>query len=386
MSFLKPFAEPLGTAAALFPLVALVLLVPFAVLHYHRHGHVHPWRALVTYGFVFYLIAATFLVLLPLPDRPSGADTAAWLEAHQGLDPQWDPTAAFREIRGPSGGLRMGALLQVVFNVLLLAPLGAFLAYTRGWGLGGALAGGLAMSLGFEVAQVTGLFWYYPGPYRLFDTSDLVLNTLGSGLGALLARGALRLGLPPLNALQGPATPWIGPFRRGLAVGFDLLAAGVTALVLMAVPGADWAGGLSALGLAAWLVVVPAVDGRGLGKRLTLCGVRLKNGRNARGRVLVRQLALWGVPVALGGLSALNLGTMGPWLVLAGLVWAGAFGLHGFQVVFDPEHASWVDRRLGTRVRNLWKAPPGSAEPKPGTDRPRPAGSRPRRRSGRPRS
>lgn len=378
MSFLRPFAEPLGTAAALFPLVVLILLVPFALVHYHRHGHVHPWRALVGYAFVFYLMAAWFLVLLPLPERPAADEVAAWLGAHRGLGPQWDPSVAFRTMWGPGGELQTGAVLQVLFNGILLTPLGVFLVYARGWGFWAALGGGLAMSLGFEVSQLTGLFGYYPGPYRLFDTSDLVLNTLGSGLGALLAQGALKLGLPPLGSLAGPTTPWIGPFRRAMALGLDLVAVGTTALVIV-LPFRDGAAAALSLSSALWLIVLPAVDGRGLGKRLTLCGVRLKGGRNAGHRVLVRQLLLWGAPVVLIFLGSFDLGLLAPWVFLAGLVWLVALALHGGQVVFDPERASWIDRRLGTRVRNLWKATPG-------TDQPRPEGSRPRRRSGRPRS
>lgn len=372
---LSPFAEPLGTAAAVFPVLAAAVLVPLTLYHYRRHGLLHPWRALMDYSFLFYLLAATFVVLLPLPQRPSSAETSAWLAAHQNLSPQWDPTAAFREMAGPSGRLRVGAVLQVAFNTILLTPLGFFLAYTRGRGFWGALGAGLAVSLGFEVAQVTGLFWYYPGPYRLFDTADLLLNTLGSGLGALLAQGALRLGLPPLSSLQGPTTPWIGAFRRTLALAFDLLAAGTTALILaVALPFPGWSATWVALSLVLWLIALPALDGRGLGKGLTLCGVRLKGGRTARTRVLGRQLALWGIPSLALILSSEPWRLNGLWLSLVGLTGLIALGVHGFQVVFDPEHASWVDRRLGTRVRNLWKAPP------------RPSGTRRPHRPGRPRS
>jgi ADP-dependent NAD(P)H-hydrate dehydratase / NAD(P)H-hydrate epimerase len=36
---------------------------------------------------------------------------------------------------------------------------------------------GFLVSLGFETCQLTGVFWIYPGPFRLFDTGDLVLKT-----------------------------------------------------------------------------------------------------------------------------------------------------------------------------------------------------------------
>ena len=43
------------------------------------------------------------------------------------------------------------------------------------------------LSLTIELAQLTGLFFIYPGSYRLFDVDDLMLNTLGGFTGTVLA-------------------------------------------------------------------------------------------------------------------------------------------------------------------------------------------------------
>ena len=43
------------------------------------------------------------------------------------------------------------------------------------------------LSLTIELAQLTGLFFIYPGSYRLFDVDDLMLNTLGGFAGTVLA-------------------------------------------------------------------------------------------------------------------------------------------------------------------------------------------------------
>jgi glycopeptide antibiotics resistance protein len=43
------------------------------------------------------------------------------------------------------------------------------------------------LSLMIELAQLTGLFFTYPGSYRLFDVDDIMMNTLGGFLGTLLA-------------------------------------------------------------------------------------------------------------------------------------------------------------------------------------------------------
>ena len=43
------------------------------------------------------------------------------------------------------------------------------------------------LSLTIELAQLTGLFFTYPGSYRLFDVDDLIMNTIGGFLGTVLA-------------------------------------------------------------------------------------------------------------------------------------------------------------------------------------------------------
>lgn len=42
------------------------------------------------------------------------------------------------------------------------------------------------LSLFFELTQLTGLYFIYPRPYRLFDVNDLFVNTLGGTIGFLV--------------------------------------------------------------------------------------------------------------------------------------------------------------------------------------------------------
>ena len=44
----------------------------------------------------------------------------------------------------------------------------------------------LGLSLFFELSQLSGLFFIYDGPYRLFDVDDLILNTFGGIMGYLI--------------------------------------------------------------------------------------------------------------------------------------------------------------------------------------------------------
>ncbi|MGW1302267.1 hypothetical protein ACWD5R_21160 [Streptomyces sp. NPDC002514] len=61
---------PIKTAAALFPLLALLLLLPTAVVVYRRHGVMSPGRTLSLYGFLYYLLTAYCL----LPDDRAAAE------------------------------------------------------------------------------------------------------------------------------------------------------------------------------------------------------------------------------------------------------------------------------------------------------------------------
>lgn len=360
--YLAPFVEPVGAAAAVFPLLALLTLLPFALLHYRRHGRVHPWRALVAYSFVFYLLAAVFLVSLPLPDRPEAAEVAAWLDRHSRVaEPRLDPLAFVADAAlAPPGTARNRAVLQAVFNGVLLFPFGFYLVYAFRKRVWGAWLGGWVFSLLLELSQLTGLFWMYPGPYRLFDAGDLLLNSTGSLAGGLAALLLLKLRiLPDLAGLKDPDTPWIGSFRRGIALAVDLAAASVTAaLALFIVEGVplppEWGPPLAAAAFGLWLILVPALDaGQGPGRRITLCAIRNQKGSRARiGRLLARQSLLWGPPLATLGLAELP--GIQPLLFLLLLGWAAGGLVNLAGSVFSKEHAGWIDRRFGTRVRNTW--------------------------------
>lgn len=79
------------------------------------------------------------------------------------------------------------SFLQIFFNLLLFVPLG-FLAravFKRRLATSASLA--LGVSLFIELSQLTGLWGIFPCAYRIFDIDDLMVNTLGGLVGALLA-------------------------------------------------------------------------------------------------------------------------------------------------------------------------------------------------------
>ncbi|HIY84462.1 MAG TPA: VanZ family protein [Candidatus Rubneribacter avistercoris] len=264
------YASNITLAAMLFPLVALLITLPYLVYQYRKAGSV-PWlRTLAVYSFVFYLMCAYFLVLLPLPaDRTAFVPYAAV--------PQLEPLHFLRaflaetdaSLSDPSTWLdavRDPYVYEALFNVLLLVPLGMYLRYyfRRTWWQ--TLLIGCAVTLSFELSQLTGLWGLYEHPYRLFDVDDLLTNALGAMTGFWLA-GPLMRALPDVRLVEEEARMaglHAGAVRRALSFGLDLaLSLGAAALAVLAARALGRSLDPLAAGTAACLlcfVAVPAVS------------------------------------------------------------------------------------------------------------------------------
>ena len=77
------------------------------------------------------------------------------------------------------------------FNVLMLIPFGMYLRYYFKCSFKKTLLFTALLSLLFELTQLSGLYFLYPGPYRLADIDDIIQNTTGGCIGYAL--GALAL-------------------------------------------------------------------------------------------------------------------------------------------------------------------------------------------------
>ncbi|MES4901184.1 MULTISPECIES: VanZ family protein [unclassified Streptomyces] len=268
---------PIKTAAALFPLIALALFLPTAVVLYRRHGVMSRGRALSLYGFLYYALSAFCMTVVPLPRR--SADMCAGFAAV--ADPQLIPGNTFGDIWKEAHGkvtvnalvLQNPAVAGTLFNLLLLLPLGVFLRYHFRQGLRATAALGFGASLFFELTQWSGVWGLYACPYRLFDVDDLIVNTSGALLGWVLA-GPVARRLPTLETLDGRALARHPvPFGRRLtALVVDL--AGYAAATLLAVVVSHGAGAAGLLpwvpfaSFAGWFVVLPYLTGTTPGKRL----------------------------------------------------------------------------------------------------------------------
>ncbi len=182
---------PVKVALILFPFLSVFLTIPFAIYSYRKFGSITFMRIFVLFTFIFYLMAAFFMTILPLPDMAEVANSKA-------PTPQLIPfhfivdfiNQTVLSITNPSTylpALTQDVFLQPLFNVFLLLPLGVYLRYYFRFSIGKTTLIAFLLSFFFEITQLTGLFFLYPHAYRLFDVDDLLLNTLGGLIGYALA-------------------------------------------------------------------------------------------------------------------------------------------------------------------------------------------------------
>lgn len=185
---------PIFVSLVAFFVLANLLSIPWIIYQYRRHGYFNFWRSVVLVSFLFYLMTAFLLVILPLPEVHANCagmvnTVFSQVKPFQFVDDIVRETGVVWSSPGTySTLLRASSVNQVFFNILLLFPLGVYLRYyfkkRSKWYY--ALISGFFLSLFFEVTQRTGIFGIYECPYRLFDVDDLIMNTLGAVSGYFL--------------------------------------------------------------------------------------------------------------------------------------------------------------------------------------------------------
>ena len=177
-------------AIIVFPLIALLFTIPFVLHQYHKYGSIHKFRVFIIYSFILYLISIYFLVILPLPKM----DTVVWKPGMKRLIPfqfifdfikettiEWNHPITYLK------GFLDPCFYTVAFNILMTVPFGIYLRYYFKCNGKQVIWYTFLLSLFFEVTQLTGLYFIYPYPYRIFDVDDLMINTLGGIIGYILA-------------------------------------------------------------------------------------------------------------------------------------------------------------------------------------------------------
>lgn len=184
---MNSYIFPIKAAVLTFPFLAMVIAAPFLIYYYRKYGQLGKLRSVILYSFVFYLLCAYYLVILPLPSISSVAQmTGPRYELH--LFQSWHNfmNQTVLQLNNPStylAAMKQSVFLEPVFNIFLFFPFGVYCRYYFKFSLGKTILASFCLSLFFELTQLSGLYFIYPRPYRLFDVNDLLHNTIGSLLG-----------------------------------------------------------------------------------------------------------------------------------------------------------------------------------------------------------
>lgn len=195
-------------ATFFFPLVAFLFTIPFILRQYHKYGSISPLKSMITYLFIYYLLCAYFLVILPLPKI---SEVAKMTSPRMQLIPfdfvldfikhsSFDITKSDTYLKT----LKASYFYVPAFNILLTLPFGIFLRYYFKCNKKQVLIASFSLSLFFELTQLSGLYFIYPRGYRLFDVDDLILNTLGGLLGYFVSRPIIHF-VPKIDEMNKKA-------------------------------------------------------------------------------------------------------------------------------------------------------------------------------------
>lgn len=145
---------------------------------------------MIIFSFIFYLLCVLCLAILPLPSLDIvSSSKRPWynLKLFEFISEM--NASNVLDIKDPRTYISIfttNKILEPLFNILLTVPLGIYLRYyfKKGWFT--TILYSFLLSLFLEVTQLSGLYYIYPRPYRLFDVNDLFNNTLGGLLGFIL--------------------------------------------------------------------------------------------------------------------------------------------------------------------------------------------------------
>ena len=189
---MNQYIQSIREAVLFFPVVALIITLPYLIYNYRRRGSVWSLRVLIIYSFILYLLCCFFLVIWPLPDRdyvvnlttPTMQLTPFTFIGEIVRDGQQVAGSAIEVVKGV---LLSQSFYQVAFNLIMFIPFGIYLKYYFNCSFLKTLLLSFVLSLLFELTQLSGLYFLYPRGYRLFDVDDLIINSLGGAVGYLLA-------------------------------------------------------------------------------------------------------------------------------------------------------------------------------------------------------
>ncbi|MGP3639293.1 VanZ family protein [Lentilactobacillus hilgardii] len=326
---MSQYVSVIYTAVILFPFLAILITLPILLVNYHRYGALPKWNIFMLYTFVFYIMCAYFLIILPLPTQSFVNQLKT--PTHNFIPFtfiieffKYNPFSLFHPGTWLAA-LKAPTVIQPAFNIFLTVPFGFYLHYyfRRNWKQTFLMS--FCLSLFFEVTQYTGLYGIYSRPYRLFDVDDLILNTTGGLLGFWIA-GWLGKVLPSRESVQSHTLSHshsVSAVRRLTALAIDLILISIlSSLIALIIQRHDWVETFMA-----WFILVIILEvffQRSFGMQLVRIRVTNKFGNQAKWyQVILRNVISYGV---IGGTfwadsSLLNLTGTAPLSQLSMIHW-----------------------------------------------------------------
>lgn len=184
------YVEVIKYAVLFFPILCMLLTVPFLMHHYRKYGSITFSRFLLVFSFFFYLLCVYFLVVTPMPTR---AEVLNYNGPRYNLKPffvvqEMFFSGEFNILKPETYYLIFNqSYVEPLFNILMTIPFGIYLRYYFKCGFIKTLILSFLLSLFFELTQLSGLYFLYPRSYRLCDINDLINNTTGGVIGFFIA-------------------------------------------------------------------------------------------------------------------------------------------------------------------------------------------------------
>ena len=261
------YINSIKIAMLVFPILAFFITLPYMIINYRKYGSINKLRTLILYSFILYLLTMYFLVILPLPDPDTVHTTYTQMLNLVPLSFVFDflKESPF-EITKPATwilSVKDPTFYVPAFNVLMLIPFGMYLRYYFKCSFKKTLLLTALLSLFFELTQLSGLYFLYPGPYRLADIDDIIQNTTGGCIG--YAFGALAVWLLPsrdkIDEESFEAGSQVSQIRVGLSLLIDTFIVAIPYnLSNTTIP--------FSLFIALYFAVIPLFNGKTLGSAL----------------------------------------------------------------------------------------------------------------------
>ena len=285
------YIKSIQIALLVFPILAFFITLPYMIINYRKYGSINKLRTLILYSFVLYLLTMYFLVILPLPDPDTVHTTYTQMLNLIPFTFVFDflKESPF-EISKPATwalSVKDPTFYVPAFNVLMLIPFGMYLRYYFKCSFKKTLLLTALLSLFFEPTQLSGLYFLYPGPYRLADIDDIIQNTTGGCIGYALGVLVMRL-LPSRDKIDKEALEagsQVSQIRVGLSLLIDTIIVAIPYnLSNTTIP--------FSLFIALYFAVAPLFNGKTLGS--ALLRFKLSYEKQRVPRIMLRGLLITG--------------------------------------------------------------------------------------------